>query len=111
MKCNKYDIDVVEGTTHQIKFSCSSECKPYYFDDYRIVFAIVDNGEIKRKEATAKENIITAKLDPSDTLGKYGRRLYYECRAFSKTNEVFHIALGDINVIKAKAPIIRYEVD
>ena len=50
---------------------------------------------------TAKFIIITAKLEPSDTLGKYGRRLYYECRAFSKTNEVFHIALGDINVIKA----------
>ena len=109
MKCNKYDIDVVEGTTHQIKFSCTSESKPYYFDDYRIVFAIVDDGEIRRKEATAKENIITAKLEPSDTLGKYGKRLYYECRAFSNQGDVFHISLGDINVIKAKAPITRYE--
>ena len=30
---------------------------------------------------------------------------------FLKKNEVLHIALGDINVIKAKAPIIRYEED
>ena len=111
MKCNKYDIDVVEGTTHQMKFSCTSEGKPYDFDNCKALFILVDGNVPNRKEATIRDNVITATLEPGDTLGKYGKRLCYECRAFSNTGEVFHIALGDINVIRAKAPIIRYEED
>lgn len=109
MKCNKHDIDVIEGTTHLVRFSCSSEDKPFNLNDYKALLVIIDGDEIKREETTIKNNVITAKIEPSDTLGRYRNELSYECRAFSGTGDVFHIALGDINVIKAKAPIIKYE--
>lgn len=107
MKCNKHDIDVIEGTTHLIRFSCSSDGEPFNFNAYKALLVIIDGDEIRRKETTIKDNVITAKIDPSDTIGK--NVLSYECRAFSNQGDVFHISLGDINVIKAKAPIIKYE--
>ena len=112
MKYNKRDIEVVEGTTHLIRFSCSSDGEPFNFNEYKALFVIVDGGsdEIRRKEMIIQDNVITARIDPTDTLGKSRNELSYECRAFSSTGEVFHIALGDINVIKAKAPIIKYEL-
>lgn len=109
MNCNKRDIDVIEGTTHLIRFSCSSDGEPFNFNEYKALLVIIDSDQTRRKETTIKDNVITAKIDPSDTLGRYRNELSYECRAFSSTGEVFHIALGDINVIKAKAPITRYE--
>ena len=102
MKYNQHDIDVIEGTTHLVRFTCSSE-------GYKALLVIIDGEETRRKETTIKDNVITAKIDPGDTLGRYRNELSYECRAFSSTGDVFHIALGDINVIKAKAPIIKYE--
>lgn len=110
MKYNKRDIEVVEGTTHLIRFSCSSDGEPFNFNEYKALFVIGDGDETRRKETIIKDNVITARIDPTDTLGKSRNELSYECRAFSSTGEVFHIALGDINVIKAKAPIIKYEV-
>lgn len=111
MKCNKHDIEVIEGTTHLVNFSCSSEDKPFDLNDFKALLVVIDGDEIKRKQTTIKDNVITAKIEPGDTLGKYRNELSYECRAFSSTGDVFHIALGDINVIKAKAPIIKYEED
>lgn len=111
MKCNRRDIDVIEGTTHLVRFTCSSDGEPFNFTDYKALLVIIDGKEIRRKKTSVNDNVITAKIDPSDTLGRYRNELSYECRAFSSTGEVFHIALGDINVIKAKAPIIRYEED
>ena len=107
MNCNKRDIDVIEGTTHLIRFSCSSDGEPFNFNEYKALLVIIDGDEIRRKETTIKDNVITAKINPSDTIGK--NVLSYECRAFSSAGDVFHISLGDINVIKAKAPITRYE--
>ena len=87
MNCNKRDIDVIEGTTHLIRFSCSSDGEPFNFNEYKALLVIIDGDEIRRRN-----------------------ELSYECRAFSSAGDVFHISLGDINVIKAKAPIIKYEV-
>lgn len=109
MKCNRRDIDVTEGTTHLVRFTCSSDGEPFNFTDYKALLVIIDSDQTRRKETTIKDNVITAKIDPSDTIGK--NVLSYECRAFSSAGDVFHISLGDINVIKAKAPIIRYEED
>lgn len=111
MKCNRRDIDVIEGTTHLVRFTCSSDGEPFNFTDYKALLVIIDGKEIRRKKTSVNDNVITAKIDPTDTLGRYRNELSYECRAFSSTGEVFHIALGDINVIKAKAPIIKYEED
>ena len=109
MKFNKRDIDVIEGTTHLVRFSCSSDGEPFNFNEYKALFIIVDGDETRRKETIINDNVITARIDPTDTLGRSRNELSYECRAFSSAGEVFHIALGDINVIKANAPIIRYE--
>ena len=109
MKCNRRDIDVIEGTTHLVRFTCSSDGEPFNFTDYKALLVIIDGKEIRRKKTSVNDNVITAKIDPSDTIGK--NVLSYECRAFSSAGDVFHISLGDINVIKAKAPIIRYEDD
>ena len=111
MNYNRRSIDVVEGTTHLIRFSCSSDGKPFVFNEYKALFVIVDGDETRRKETIINDNVITARIDPTDTLGRSRNELSYECRAFSSAGEVFHIALGDINVIKANAPIIRYEED
>ena len=111
MNCNKRDIDVIEGTTHLIRFSCSSDGEPFNFNEYKALLVIIDGDEIRRKETTIKDNVITARIDPTDTLGRSRNEFSYECRAFSSAGDVFHISLGDINVIKAKAPIIRYEED
>ena len=111
MQCNKRNIDVIEGTTHLIRFMCSSDGEPFNFNEYKALFVIVDGDETRRKETIINDNVITARIDPTDTLGRSRNELSYECRAFSSTGEVFHIALGDINVIKANAPIIRYEED
>lgn len=110
MKCNKRNIKVVEGTTHLVRFSCSSDGEPFNFNEYKALFVIIDGDETRRKETIIKDNVITARIDPTDTLGRSRNELSYECRAFSSAGEVFHIALGDINVIKANAPIIKYEV-
>lgn len=109
MKCNKHDIDIIEGTTHIMKFVCYSEGKPYKLNEYNVVFVVLGCGEEIKKEIAIKDNVITARLDPNDTKGKYRSKLSYECRAFSKTGDVLHGAFGDINVIKAKAPIIKYK--
>lgn len=110
MKCNKRDIDVIEGTTHLVRFSCSSDGEPFNFNEYKALFVIIDGDETRRKETIINDNVITARIDPTDTLDRSRNELSYECRAFSSAGEVFHIALGDINVIKANAPIIKYEV-
>lgn len=110
MNCNKRDIDVIEGTTHLVRFSCSSDGEPFNFNEYKALFVIIDGDETRRKETIINDNVITARIDPTDTLDRSRNELSYECRAFSSAGEVFHIALGDINVIKANAPIIKYEV-
>lgn len=111
MKCNKHDIDVIEGTTHLVRFTCSSDGEPFNFTDYKALLVIIDGKEIRRKKTSVNDNVITARIDPTDTLGRSRNELSYEYRAFSSAGDVFHISLGDINVIKAKAPIIRYEED
>lgn len=111
MKCNKHDIDVIEGTTHLVRFTCSSDGEPFNFTDYKALLVIIDGKEIRRKKTSVNDNVITARIDPTDTLGRSRNELSYECRACSSAGDVFHISLGDINVIKAKAPIIRYEED
>lgn len=111
MKCNKRNIDVIEGTTHLIRFLCSSDGEPFNFNEYKALLVIVDGDEIRKKETIINDNVITARIDPADTLGRSRNDLSYECRAFSSTGEVFHIALGDINIIKANAPIIKFEED
>ena len=59
MKCNKRDIDVIEGTTHLVRFSCSSDGEPFNFNEYKALFVIVDGDETRRKETTIKDNVIT----------------------------------------------------
>lgn len=50
MKCNKHDIDIIEGTTHIMKFVCYSEGKPYKLNEYNVVFVVLGCGEeIKKK--------------------------------------------------------------
>lgn len=82
MKCNKHDIDVIEGTTHLVRFTCSSDGEPFNFTDYKALLVIIDGKEIRRKKTSVNDNVITAKIDPSDTIGK--NVLSYECRAFFK---------------------------
>ena len=81
--------------------------KELKLNDCKVLFILLDNGEQIRKKATVENDIISTCIDAIDTLNK--DTLSYECRAFGQGGEVYHVALGNIFIIKSKVPVIEYE--
>ena len=106
LECNRKDFSIVEGTTREIRFICEHD-KELKLNDCKVMFILLDNGEQIRKKATVENDIISTCIDAIDTLNK--DTLSYECRAFGQGGEVYHVALGNIFVIKSKVPVIEYE--
>lgn len=108
LECNRRDLSIVEGTTREVRFICEHDDE-LDLNSCRVMFILLDDGKQIRKKAEIEDDVISTCIDASDTL--YRDTLSYECRAFGENGEVYHVAFGDIRIIRAEAPIIRYEED
>ena len=102
---NRKNVSIVEGTTHKIRFICDHE-SDLDLSKCKVMFVLLDGDRQIRKKTTLEGDVVIADIDATDSLGK--TTIPYECRAFGNVGEVYHVAFGDINVIKANAPIVEY---
>lgn len=99
----------MEGTTHYINIDCIDKKSGigYNLTGYKAVFSIrKDKNVAIHKDTEIHDNTVSAKLDPSDSIGQ--SVIFYECRIFAPNGDVYHVIYGHINVVKAHVLLTEY---
>ena len=105
MQPNKFEIRIVEATTHYINIDCieSVTNEPFNLDGFKATFVLKHGDHKTYKETSIIDNTVTVKIDPEDTLGK--KYIEFESRIFNEEKDVFHVCLGRIDVVEAVDPL------
>lgn len=107
-------ITMIEATTRYINVDVfNGDRSRMDLEGFVAFLSIQCDGSLTvRRQCEIADNIVSVKLKPQDTLGKYGHDMQYEIRIVdNETNTALAIKTGKIKVNKSIDPVLNEEAE